>query len=124
MAAPNMANVSSIIGKTAYLTPANTTENVILANAASSGKVLKINSIVAANLDGASGFGATVGVNTAADGSGTSYYVISAGVVPATTTMIVTDKSTSFYLEEGKSVVVKASSASKITFVVGYEEIN
>lgn len=124
MAAPNMANVSSIIGKTAYLTPSNTSENVLLANAASSGKVLKIESIIAANIDGSSGYGATVGINTAADGSGTSYYVLSGGVVPATASIIVADKSTGFYLEEGKSIVVKSSTGSKIVYTVSYEEIS
>jgi len=51
MAAPNIVNVTTIIGKTAYATPANTTENVLLANTAGSGKVLKINQIVVANVD-------------------------------------------------------------------------
>jgi hypothetical protein len=45
MAAPNIVDVTSIFGKTAYITPANTTENVLLANAAASGKVFKINQI-------------------------------------------------------------------------------
>jgi hypothetical protein len=36
MANPNIVAVTSIYGKTAYLTPANTTANVLLANAASS----------------------------------------------------------------------------------------
>lgn len=124
MAAPNMANVSSIIGKTAYLTPANTSENVILANAAASGKVLKINSIVATNIDGAAAYSATVGINSAAAGSGTTYKISSTISVPANAAIIITDKSTSFYLEEDKSIVVQSSTASKITYVVGYEEIS
>lgn len=124
MAAPNMANVSSIIGKTAYLTPANTTENVILANAASSGKVLKINSITAANLDTTNSYTATVGVNSVAAGSGTTYKITSEITVPFSATLIVTDKSTAFYLEEDKSIIVRSSTASKITYIVGYEEIS
>lgn len=124
MAAPNMANVSTITGKTIYLTPANTTENVILANAASSGKVYKINSIVATNIDGTSAYAATVGVNSAANGGGTTYHVASTISVPADAALIITDKSTGFYLEEDKSIVVQSSTASKITYVVSYEEIS
>lgn len=124
MAAPNMANVSSIIGKTAYLTPSNTSENVILANSAASGKVLKINSIVAACVDTVTPYTATVGINSAANGSGTTYPLVLAIAVPPTATIIVTDKSTSFYLEENASIVVQSSTASKITYVIGYEEIS
>ena len=47
MAAPNLLSLTTGTGKTAYLTPANTTANVLLANAASSGQVYKINQIVA-----------------------------------------------------------------------------
>ena len=124
MAAPNMAEVSSIIGKTAYLTPSDTAENIILANAASSGKVLRIESIVATNIDGTTAYAATVGINSAAAGSGTTYPVASTISVPANAALIITDKSTGFYLEEDKSIVVKSSTASKITYVVGYEEIS
>jgi hypothetical protein len=69
MAAPNVVNVATITAKTAYNTPANTSATVLLANAASSGKVFKINSIVAANVDGTNAVAATVAINTAADGS-------------------------------------------------------
>lgn len=124
MAAPNILNATTITGKTAYLTPANTTANVLLANAASSGKVLKVNSIMATNVDGAAPYTASVGINSAAGGGGTTYSVASTLSVPANAALIVTDKSTTFYLEEDKSIVVQSSTASKITYVVSYEEIS
>ena len=37
MANPNIVSVTSILGNTTFLTPANTTANVLLSNAASSG---------------------------------------------------------------------------------------
>lgn len=124
MAAPNILNATTITGKTAYLTPANTTSNVLLANAASSGKVLKINSIMATNVDTTTPYAASVGINSAAGGGGTTYSVASTLSVPANAALIVTDKSTTFYLEEDKSIVVQSSTASKITYVVSYEEIS
>lgn len=124
MAAPNIVNVNTITGKTAHLTPANTTANVLLANAASSGKVFKINMVMAANVDGAAAFDATISVNTLASGAGTSYPLIATASVPADASLIVSDKSTSFYLEEDKSIVVTSSTASKIAYTVSYEEIN
>lgn len=124
MAAPNIVNVTTITAKTTYLTPANTSSNVLLANSAGSGKVFKVNMIMATNVDGSSAFTTTVAVNTAAAGSGTSYPVASTVSVPANSALIVIDKSTAFYLEEDKSVVVTSSTASKIAYVISYEEIN
>ena len=123
MAAPNIVNVTNIYGKTTYLTPANATSNVLLANAAGSGKVFKVNMIVAANVDGTSAVDVTVAINTAAAGSGTSYPLVSTVNVPADASLIVTDKSTSFYLEEDKSVVVTSGTSSKIAYSISYEEI-
>lgn len=124
MAAPNLANVTTITGKTTYLTPANTTENVILANAAGSGKVYKVEYIAAANIDGSNAYEATVGINSAAAGSGTTYKLVSTLIVPNDATAIIIDKSTSFYLEEDRSVIVQSGIASKITYTVSYEELS
>lgn len=124
MAAPNIVNVSVITGKTAYATPANTTANVLLANAASSGKVFKINQILAANVNGTSAVDTTVQINTAAAGSGTSYPIASTISVPADATLVVSDKTTAFYLEEDKSILVTSGTSSGITYTVSYEELN
>lgn len=124
MANPNIVNVTTIYGKTAYSTPANTSATVLVANAASSGKVYKINQITSANVDGTNAVDCTVVLNTAADGSGTSYAIASTISVPADATLIVADKSTGLYLEENKSIVVTSGTASKLTFMVSYEEIN
>ena len=64
MANPNIVNVTSILGETTFLTPAPTTSVVLLPNAASSGKVYKINQIVAANVDGASAVNTSVDIYT------------------------------------------------------------
>lgn len=124
MAAPNVVNVATITAKTAYAAPANTSATVLLANAASSGKVFKINSLVAANVDGTNAVAATVAVNTAADGSGTGYPIASTIDVPADASLIVIDKNNAIYLEEDKSIVVTSGSADDITFTVSYEEIS
>lgn len=124
MAAPNIVNVTTITGKTTYLTPANTTANVLLANSASSGKVFKINMITVANVDGTNNADGTVSINSNASGSGTNYAIMSTITVPADASIIVIDKSTAFYLEEDKSIVVTSSASSDLTFTVSYEEIS
>jgi hypothetical protein len=124
MAAPNIVNVATIIGKTAYATPANTNATVLLANSVSSNKVFKINSLVASNVDGTAAADVTVAVNTNAAGSGTSYPLASTVSVPADASLIIVDKTNAIYLEEDKSIVVTSGSANDISFVVSYEEIS
>jgi hypothetical protein len=123
MANPNIVNVSAIYGNTTYLTPANTTANVLLANAAASGTVLKVNQIVASNTT-SSAATTTVSVNTAAAGSGTSYPIAGAISVPANASLIVVDKTTQLYLLEDKSILVTSGTSSAITYTISYETIS
>jgi hypothetical protein len=131
MAAPNIINPTTITGKTTYFTPSGTSAVVLLTNAASSGKVLKINSIVAANVDGTSAVNATVSYYTngavaqgSAPSGGTAYPIVSTVSVPANASLIVVDKSTQLYIEEGNCLSVTSSSANDITFSVSYEDIS
>ena len=124
MANPNIVAVTSILGNTTYLTPANTSANVLLSNAASSGNVLKINQIVCANVDGTSAANCTVTVNSAAAGGGTAYPIVSTVSVPADASLIVVDKTTAIYLMEDQSIVVTSGTASDLTFTISYEAIS
>jgi hypothetical protein len=124
MANPNIVSVTSILGNTTFLTPANTTANVLLSNAASSGDVLKINQIVAANVNGTSAVDTTVAVNNAAAGAGTSFPVVSTVSVPADASIIVTDKTTAIYLMENQSIVVTSGTSSGISYTISYEAIS
>ena len=123
MAAPNILGLTTATGKTTYLTPANTTANVLLANSAASGKVLKINQIIAANTTGTAAT-ATIAVNTAAGGGGTSYSIAGAISVPANASLIVVDKTLQLYLEEDKSILATSGTSSAITYTVSYEELS
>ena len=123
MAAPNLLSLTTGTGKTTYLSPANTTANVLLANSASSGKVYKINQIVAANTTGTAA-NATIAVNSNASGSGTSYSIAGAISVPANASLIVVDKTTAVYLEEDKSILCTSGTSGSITYTISYEELN
>ena len=123
MSSPNIVNVTSIIGTTTYLTPANTTANTLLSNAASSGLVYKINQIVCANVNGSSAVNATVAINSAAAGAGTNYPVISTVSVPASASVIAVDKTTAIYPMENSSIVVTSGTSSGITYTLSYESI-
>ena len=124
MANPNIVSVTSILGNTTFLTPSDTAANVLLSNAASSGNVLKINQIVAANVNGTSAVDTTVAVNNAAAGAGTSFPVVSTVSVPADASIIVTDKTTAIYLMENQSIVVTSGTSSGISYTISYEAIS
>jgi hypothetical protein len=59
MAAPNIVNVTTIIGRTAGAALTTSTADIVT-NAAASNKVFKINAIYVANVDGAANADATV----------------------------------------------------------------
>ena len=131
MANPNIVNVTSILGETTFLPPSATTSVVLLPNAASSGKVYKINQIVAANVDGASAVNTSVDIYTngavaqgSAPSGGTAYPIVSTVSVPADASLIVTDKTTAIYLMEAQSIAVTSGTASKITYTISYEVIS
>lgn len=131
MASPNIVNVTTIYGRTTYLTPSSTSAVVLLPNATGSGKVLKINQIVASNVNGSSAVDTTVSIysnGAVAQGSapsgGTAYPIVSTVSVPADASLIVTDKTTAIYLEEGTSISVTSGTASGITYSISYEEIS
>lgn len=124
MAAPNIVNVATITGKTTYTALSTTSATSVLSNAASSGKVYKVNNIVVSNVNGVSAADISIAVNSAAAGGGTSYYVASTISVPADASLIVVDKSTAIYLEEDKSIVATAGSSGDLEVVISYEEIS
>ena len=127
MAAVNIVNVVSIYGKSTFYVPSGTTAVVLLPNAAASSTVCKINEITAANTTGTAAT-ATVAIYTngavaqgSAPAGGTAYPIAGAISVPANTSLIVSDKASAFYLEEGVSISITSGTASAITYTVSYE---
>ena len=130
MAAPNIVNVATITGKTYYDALADTNLTSVVLNAASSGKVIKINTLIASNVDGSSA--ATVDVSyppstTTAVGStvsSTGYHIAKTVTVPNDSYLVIISKDTAIYMEESSVLAVKASAADDIDIVVSYEEIS
>jgi hypothetical protein len=119
MAAPNLKNPTTILGRTARYAVTTSLANA-LANSAASGKVLKINSIFCANVDGVNAADISVSIF---DGT-TDRYIARTIAVPADATQVLSTKETYFYLEEGDSIRALASAASDLELVIGYEEIS
>ena len=85
--------------------------------------VFKIDNIVVANTTG-SAANITVNVHSAAALGGTSYPIASSISVPAYSTLIVTDKSTAFYLMENMSVGATAGTSSALVVTISWEAIS
>ena len=124
MAAPNIVNVSTITGKSFYLALANTSATALVSNAASSGKVFKINMIQVANVDGSVACDVTVKYHTQDHIGGTGYALVSTVSVPQDSSLVVVDKNTALYLEEDRSISVTAGTANDLEVLVSYEEIS
>lgn len=118
MTAPNLKSPASITGRTARYAP-TTVIGSALSNAASSNKVLKINSIFCANISGV----ATADISISIYNGVTDRHIAKSISVPVAATQIISTKDTYFYLEEGDSIRALASVNSYIEVVIGYEEI-
>ena len=124
MANPNIVNVTTIYGNSSSTALSTTSATSIVSNAAASGKVFKINSIVVANVDGTSAADITINVYSQAALGGTAYAIASTISVPADASLVVTDKTTSFYLLENQSIGATAGSANDLVVTASWEEIN
>ena len=123
MANPNIVSVASIYGKTVYDTDIATSASSLVNNAASSGKIFKINSLIISNIDGTNAADITVTLRNAA--GGTTYSTLANTIsVPADATLVVISKDTSVYLEEDMSLYVLASAAGDLSATCSYEEIS
>lgn len=119
MAAPNIVSMATMYGKTAGLA-VPITATAIVANGASSGKVLKINSLIISNIDGTAAYNITADVYKAATTAYRIAYLIS---VPANATLVLLSRESAIYLEENDSLRLTASTVSKLEAICSYEEI-
>ena len=127
MAAPNILASTTATPHTVSITPADTSRNALV-TAPSTGASQKINSIIVSNIDGTNAYDATVELRLA---DGTTYRAIASTVsVPADASLIVSDKTTMFYLMdtsvsgEASTLWATSSTASKLTYTVSYETIS
>ena len=120
MAAPNILSATSIYGKQTGAALDTTTTTSLLANTASSNKLLKINSIIVENVDGSSSADATVSWY---NGS-TDYHLAKTVAVPADSTLVVVGKDSPIYLEEGHSIRGGASANSDLEILICYDELD
>tara|TARA_Y100001937_G_scaffold91998_1_gene124522 strand:- start:215 stop:577 length:363 start_codon:yes stop_codon:yes gene_type:complete len=120
MAAPNLTSISTITAKS--LTIGLTTTGLhTLENPSSSNKVFKVNSIVIGNIDGTN----AATINVRFDKSGVSAIDIFRTIsVPANSSLVLIDRNSSIYLEEGDVLLFTPSANNDLVAMINYEEIS
>lgn len=120
MAAPNILEATSIYGKSMGAALSTTVTTDILTCPAN--KVLKVKSIIIANIDGTSDASATVYFY---DSSAASRYALAYTVnVPANASLVVLGQDSPLYLEESDQVEAGASVSGDLQIVISYEELD
>jgi hypothetical protein len=137
MAAPNIVNVTTITGVTTFHAGINTggdggavTKNpagvtTIVSNASGSGKVYKINSLIAAGIGDTTGVTVDIYDKETATGAANTVSLASTISVPTFSSVVIIGKENSIYLEENRSLGVYCQpNAGSINVVVAYEVIS
>lgn len=120
MAAPNVVNVTSIYGKTTGLALTSSSQDVLTCAA---DKLIKVNSIIVANVDGTNNDEVTVKWYNA--DNTTAFSLASTVTVPADSTLVVLGKDAPIYLEEGDKIQANGVAASgDLEIIVSYEELD
>ena len=119
MANPNLVAVTSIYGKSIQGALTTTVTTDLLTCAAD--ELLKINTIIIANIDGTNAATVTMGIIK----SGGSVVLFASTIsVPADATLVLIDKNSSFYLQEGDLIEGGAGADSDLTYTISYEELD
>ena len=120
MAEPNLVNVTSIVGRS-YLQllkdDAIDNSNASMLTCAAD-KLIKINSIIVANIDQSNACTIDVAINHHDDGR---HYIAKTVTVPADSTLIVVGKDNPIYMQEGDELEARASADNDADICVSYE---
>ena len=119
MAAPNIVNVATIIGRTVGAALGTSSADIVT-NSGGSNKVFKVNAIYVSNVDGTNAADATVAFFDAS--ASATYELAHTITVAADSTLDIISKS--IYLEEGDKIVASASASGDLEIVVSFEEIS
>lgn len=121
MANPNINVPASCYANNALLSLTSTTETLLIANAAASGKVFLFDSILVANTS-ASNADITITMYASATNTGTAYRIANTITVPAKSTLVVVSKSNGLNLKEAQSLYATASVANALAVTAFWKE--
>lgn len=120
---PNINNASTIYANNNQVALGSTVATSLVSNAADSGKLLLIDSVIVANTDPAVAVSVTVTRYDNAENVGTPFHLAYQIPIQAGHSLVVIDKTFGFGLLENQSLYVTAAVASKLTVDVNWKEI-
>ena len=121
MAAPNIVNVTSIIGKLVPYAVTTSLASTGVSNASASGKLLRVNSIIASNVLGTAASNLSVSIYRGS----THTYLVKTLPVPTNASVVVLGKADGgLNLEEGDTIYALASASSALDLLISYDELS
>ena len=123
MANPNAVNTTEVYGNNALVVPL-TSATVVANNPASSGKLLKINTVMASNVSTTGTSLITLNVYSADDLGGTAYSISKNIVIPDNASVVLIDSDSSLYLKEDESLGAIASGNTDVNLIASWDEIS
>jgi hypothetical protein len=133
MAAPNIVNVATITGVTTYhagiaITTGGRGElgiTTIVSNPASSGRVIKVNSLVACGIANTTGLTLQYFDDVSHVGAASTVSIAMTAQVPVFSSLVVISKENSIYLEENSCLGAFAEpSKGRLDIICSFEEIS
>lgn len=121
MANPNIVNVTSIYGKTAFDQDVSSSDSLFLDGV--SNKLLKVNTLIIANIHGTGNANITIRIKNSAGSTlySTLAYTV---VVPADSSFVAISKDTSIYLQEDEAIYLQSSVSGYCSATCSYDEID
>lgn len=124
MANPNLNSATNVYANNAQVSLTTTNATQLVSNAASSGKVFLIDSIIVANVDGVNACDVTVTRFNSATNTGTAFPIAFTIAVPADASLIVVGKDNPISLTENESIYVTASAANDLVVDANWKELS
>ena len=124
MANPNLSAATSVLANNAQVSLTATTATQLISNAASSGKVFLVDSIIVANVDGTHACDVTVTRFQSATNTGTAFPIASTISVPADASIIIVGKDNPINLTENESIYVTAAVANDLVVDANWKELS
>lgn len=123
MSAPNMFTANALYGKLSVANLTTTSNTTAVSNAADSNTLVRVNSLNLTNYTNGAVNG-TVSWYDLPNTAGNAFHIIRNVTVPAYSTLTVINKDSVYYVEEGYSIGVTATTANTLTATTSYEIID
>jgi hypothetical protein len=123
MANPNELQTTAVYGNNDFA-ELTTTPYTLVNNPASSGKLYRVNSVVASSINSIGTAQVSLSIYSEDDLGGTAYPVVSDIVIPFAASLILVDSSSTIYLKEDQSIGAVSSGNNEAVIVASWEEVS